>query len=285
MKKHDLYGLPLDRFVAERGALAKELRKGGQRERAAEVAGLRKPSVAAWAVNQLVRTQSSAVAALFKAGDALQRAQSQLLAGRSDGDALREAVARERDAVDELAEKARGLLSSEGHELTPTTLERVSDTLHAAALDDGARAEVKDGCLHRELRHVGLGTSGGVSGGVSEPATRTPARAAGKTSEPAKSKATSAAAAATGRRREQEGAKQLSAARKAEADGRRSAERAARELQTAEQRRDRAADSLRDADAALAGARERADEAARVHSRAQQALERASTRRTDRDSA
>jgi hypothetical protein len=48
------------------------------------VAKLRKPSVAAWAVNQLVRTQGRAIGELFDAGDALQRAQSDLLAGRGD---------------------------------------------------------------------------------------------------------------------------------------------------------------------------------------------------------
>jgi hypothetical protein len=271
----DLYGQPLERFIPERNALAKELRRAGRRDEAASIAALRKPSVAAWAVNQLVRTQSRQVAALFKAGDALQRAHSQLLAGRGNGDALRKAVARERDAVDELAEKARGLLSSEGHELTPTTLERVSDTLHAAALDADARAQVKDGCLHRELRHVGLGASGGVSEPASGGGTRTATRAPRKTSQRAKSKSTSAAAAATRRRREQERAEQLSAARKAEAAARRVAGRTARELKSAQERRARAADSLRAADAALPAAREHADEAARVHRRAQQALERA----------
>ena len=37
--------------------LSRELRKAGERDAAAEVAALKKPSVAAWAVNQLVRTQ------------------------------------------------------------------------------------------------------------------------------------------------------------------------------------------------------------------------------------
>ena len=55
--QRELYGLPLDRFVAERAALAKSLRSEGQREQADQVAKRRKPSVAAWAVNQLVRTQ------------------------------------------------------------------------------------------------------------------------------------------------------------------------------------------------------------------------------------
>jgi GNAT superfamily N-acetyltransferase len=153
----DLYGLSLDRFVPERNALARELRRGGAREEAAKVAALRKPSVAAWAVNQLVRTQKRAVEALFEAGDALQAAQADLVGGHGGGDHLRDAAAREREAVDRLTGTARGLLSDEGHELSSAALERVRETLDAAALDPSAREQVSRGCLVRELRHVGLG--------------------------------------------------------------------------------------------------------------------------------
>jgi hypothetical protein len=265
MQARDLYGLPLDRFVPERGALARELRKEGRREQAAEMAGLRKPSVAAWAVNQLIRTQSKALAELFEAGDALQHAHAQLLAGRGDGASLRNALARERNAVDELVEKARGLLSSEGHGLTPATVDRVSETLHAAALDADARAEVKDGCLHRELRHIGLGASGAL--GVTSESGST-----GKTGGPARSTTTSAQTASTRKRERAEG---LRSARKAESDARRVVQRAARELRVAEQRRDRVAESLRDAEAAVTAARKRAEEAARAHREAERTLERA----------
>src|SRR5947199_457304 len=133
MEPDDLYGLPLDEFIARRGDLAKGLRKSGRRDAAGEVAALRKPSVAAWAVNQLVRTQHDAVADLFAAGDELRAAQSDLLDGSGDGRSLRTAGDRERTTVDHLVEKARGLLSSAGNELSPAIIERVADTLHAAA--------------------------------------------------------------------------------------------------------------------------------------------------------
>src|ERR671929_31286 len=55
----DLYGLPLDAFVPERDALAKRLRADNRREDAAAVRALRKPSVAAWAANQVLRSQPS----------------------------------------------------------------------------------------------------------------------------------------------------------------------------------------------------------------------------------
>ena len=109
MDTEGLYGLPLERFTAERNALAKQLRQEGERDRAAEVAKLQKPSVAAWAVNQLVRTQQRDVTALFKAGDALQKAQADVLAGRGDAGSLRTAADAERAALDGLTAKARGL--------------------------------------------------------------------------------------------------------------------------------------------------------------------------------
>jgi hypothetical protein len=154
MDVDDLYGLPLDRFVDARGALAKALRGDGRREEAKQVAVLRKPSVAAWAVNQLVRTQRAAVGELLAAGDALRDAHAELMAGRRDPAGLRTASERERAAVDVLLDAARGLLTSEGRASSETVLERVAATLHSGALDDDARDQLRSGRLERELRHV-----------------------------------------------------------------------------------------------------------------------------------
>lgn len=243
----DLYGLPLDRFTEERNALAKRLRQDGRRDQAAEVSKLHKPSLAAWAVNQLVRTQGRHLDALFAAGDVLQKAQEDVLAGRADAGELRRAADAERDALDRLTARARGLLSSEGHELSPAKLEQVAETLHAAAIDEQARTEVHDGCLVRELRHVGLGALGGGSVSPRRTAPRKPA--------------------------DGERAAKLKAARQAEAAARRGLQRAERAVEVADERRGRAADALDDADRALAVARERADAARAEHDRAQRALD------------
>jgi hypothetical protein len=156
----DLYGLALDAFVPERDALAKRLRGEGRRDDAAAVKALRKPSVAAWAVNQAVRSQPKAARTLWDAGDALIAAQDDLLGGSGDPRALRAAVEEERAAVDALVEAARGLLTSEGRDLGDTTLERVRETLHAAAIDPEAREDVAAGRATRELAHAGLGPFG-----------------------------------------------------------------------------------------------------------------------------
>jgi hypothetical protein len=251
--QHDLYGLPFDRFTPERTALAKELRGAGDRDQADAVSKLRKPSLAAWAVNQLVRTQSHAVAELWTAGDAVQRAQSDLLSGRSESEDLREALRRERQAVRDLVERARGLLNSEGHELSPATLERVSETLDAAALDQEARAAVSDGCLNRELRHVGLGALAPTD---AQSKTRG-ARASRQTSQTAR-------VPAVDRR----------ALRQREAEARRAAERTARELKAAQSKRDGAAEALDAAESALDTARQRAEQAEAAHQSLQDQLRR-----------
>jgi hypothetical protein len=252
MDAHELYGLPLDRFVAERTALAKELRKSGDREQAEAIASLRKPSLAAWAVNQLVRTQRRDITELFKAGDAARRAQAALLSGRGKGPALRQALDRERAAVEKLTRAARGLLSSEGHELSPAMVERVSDTLHAAALEEEAGAQVKDGCLDRELRHVGLGGAGPSD----LPAPRSSPTKPGRESQPDRKSVPTA----TGEPR--------ITLRRREADARRAAERAARELKAAQARRDAAAVALAEAESVLADAEQRAKDARGAHDRA-----------------
>lgn len=239
----DLYGLPFDEFVPARNVLARELRQAGKRDEAAEVAALRKPSVAAWAVDQLVRTQRKAVSELFDAGDALRGAQDDVLAGRGDGQTLRAAVERERGAVDALAASARGLLTADGHELSPAIIERVADTLHAAALDDEAREQVREGRLERELRHVGLGPLGAA------PA-RAPARPGSKKTT-VKKPATNRAAERSAREERERGERARAAARTAEREARRRADHAERAQKVAAERRDRAAEALTEAEAEL----------------------------------
>ncbi len=257
MDDDQLYGLALERFVPERDALAKSLRAGGQREEAARVAKLRKPSVAAWAVNQLVRTQGRDVSALFEAGDELVQAHGAVVAGTGDGRSLRAAAERQRAAVDALLGAARGLLSTQGHELSPAIIERVADTLQAAALDDGARDQVRHGRLERELRHVGLGALGAAGGLPAAPAPR-------KSENP--------------RQADAEARRQ---AEQAEAEARRRAERAERSLREAARARDRAREQLTSAEEALAAA-EQAAGRAEAEARAATEAHREARERLDR---
>jgi hypothetical protein len=254
MEPSDLYGLPLEQFTQRRNALARELRGSGEREEASRVSKLRKPSVAAWAVNQLIRTQKRDINAMFKAGDELVRVQADLLAGGGDRGSLRKTVEAERTAVDALVNRARGLLSAGGAELSAGAVEQVRDTLHAAALDEDARAQVSAGCLERELRHVGLGS---LASGPAPVGGAAPARPAG-----AKSGRPDAA------RKRAEAA----AARRAATQAQRRLERAVREVAAAERRRHLAGSKLQEAEDALAAAQSVHDEAVRENERAQRAL-------------
>jgi hypothetical protein len=276
----DLYGLPLDRFVPERAALVKALRGDGQRDAAAAVAALRKPSVAAWAVNQLVRTQPRAIGELFQAGDELARAQELAVAGAQAGDAMRDAASRQRDALETLVKLAEGLLGSEGQELSTVTLERVAETLRAAAIDPAARAQVEPGCLIREVGFAGLGL-GGLSGqgGVAPPVETPRSRRPDPQAEDAEhedgelearngdheAQARERAARAREREaRDRERQAALTAARHAEAKARHAAARATEELAKARHRRDEAASALAEAarllEEAEGHARQTADE-------------------------
>jgi hypothetical protein len=271
----DLYSIGPDRFVAERGALAKALRAEGRRDEAAQVAKLRKPSAAAWAVNQLVRARPDEIESLWEAGDALRSAQAELLAGRGDARVLRAAGDAVRDAVDALVDAARGL----GEELGGATLERVGETLHAAALDEDARAAVAGGRLARELRHVGLGLGEGADVFAAAPAA--PSKPAPKKAKQPvkrdgadKTAAAERVAAEKAARAEREAARRQ--ARIAATEAGKREERAAAALRAAEERRERAASALEEADAALEAARAKAEETAAEHRRAREAFEAAS---------
>ena len=148
MDEHELYGVARERFIAERTAWVKALRADGRREEAGRVAALRKPSVPAATVNQLVRGEPDRFAVLVEAGDALRAAQDRMLSGDGTADALRDAVDRERAAVGALVSVA----AEQG--MSDAVSERVASTLHAAALDTDAREQVLRGQLVEELRRV-----------------------------------------------------------------------------------------------------------------------------------
>jgi hypothetical protein len=266
----ELYGLPLERFVPERNALARELRAAKRRDEAAAVAGLRKPSVAARAVNQLARKHRRQLVELFTAGDTLSEVQASVLAGRADGRALSEAAERERAAVSALVDAAPAVLAAEGLAVSASVLERVGETLHAAALDQEAREPVDQGRLERELRHVGLGMGADVA---APPKTR-PVKG-----QPAKSNASEKAEARKqAEARERAEAEERAQAREqleaAEKDARGRAAQAAKNLDTAERAHARAAEALEQAKATLTAARREAKAVETAHHRAERELRR-----------
>ena len=271
MDVEELYGLPLERFVPERNALARELRATGRGDEAAAVAALRKPSVAARAVNQLAREQPRRLRELFTAGDTLSEVQSKVLAGRADARALSEAAERERAAVSALVDAARALLAAEGLAVSASVLERVGETLHAAALEGEAREPVDQGRLERELRHVGLGMGAGadvVTPPKTRPATGKPAKRTASEAEGHKQAEAQQRAEADRR------ARARTQAKTAEGDARREADRAAKAVDAAERKRTRAAEALHGAEETLTAARQAARAAGKAHRKAERELRR-----------
>jgi hypothetical protein len=151
-----LYGLPLGEFTRARDQLARELRKAGDTEAAGEVKALAKPSISAWAVNQLARKERLQIRSLLTAGEHLRKAQAEVLGGAGPGE-LQEPLQRQREAAAALVESARGVLSSAGHATTEATLERIRGTLTAAATDEEGIELLERGRLTTDLDPTGFG--------------------------------------------------------------------------------------------------------------------------------
>lgn len=149
----ELYALPLDQFVAARDALAKELRAAKDREGAAAVKALRKPSAAAAAVNHLARRSPGAVERLLALGDELRRAQRRALSGAAASE-LRDATRALRAAIDAAAADTGA---------APSQHDRVVDTLFAAVTTDEHREDLVGGRLTTDLEPAPFGDVGGLT--------------------------------------------------------------------------------------------------------------------------
>jgi DNA repair exonuclease SbcCD ATPase subunit len=251
-----LYRESPDAFIPARDALAKRLKEGGDPDEAARVKALRKPTVPAWAVDQLATTDPEGVDALLAAGAALRSAQQAALSGRH-ADRLREATDARRDAVARLTSAATRALQDAGRSPEPH-IEVISATLEAASIDPEAGDRLRSGTLDRPLSAaagfgdiVGL-RSVGSGGGSSSPSS---GRAAGRASAPSDEGSdgeSAPAAAAEDRAREVEA--DVSRLRR----DRDAAERRARRLGEDE---DRAKARVGPAEQRLASVRDKAEEA------------------------
>jgi hypothetical protein len=154
-----LYRLPLAEFVAGRDQLARQLRAAGDREAARRVAALRRPSISAWAANQLAKAAPNAMAELLEVGAALRQAQQDALAGQPGAARrLRSSSAQLRAAISRLTQRAETLLGRAGHAASDATLGRLAATLQAAATaDPPTRAALAEGRLAGDLDPAGFG--------------------------------------------------------------------------------------------------------------------------------
>lgn len=153
-----LFRSPLDGFVDARNALAAALRKAGRRDDADRVKATAKPSVTAWAVNQVWWTDRRAFEDMLDAGTRLRDAQRASLQGEAGQ--MRDAVETRQAAIGtvvDLAVRAMGGSDRVG----PPMRQRLGATCDALSTGDvppGTRL----GRLTEDLQPAGFGALSGM---------------------------------------------------------------------------------------------------------------------------
>lgn len=224
-----LYRSTQEQFVSERKRLAAELKAAGDKAGAAQLGKLARPTLSAWAVNQLWWQARDVFEELLAAGERLR--QGELAASASH-----------REALAALRSRASGLLSEGGHAVNDATLRRVTATLSALAAT-GSFAPDPPGALSADRDPPGFDALGSGFGAapvsssgavIALPQTPpAPASSAASSSHASEAAARQAAEQAEVRRQAEERQRQ-----KEEAARREEAERqAARERRDAERRR------------------------------------------------
>ena len=141
-----LYQLPLAEFTAARNTLA----KGGD----ASIKTLQKPSLPAWAVNQLYWQRRKVFDRLVAAAGRVRTAHGRMLVGKAAD--VAEAEAAHAAAVKESVDSIRQLLGAAGELDTPATIVAVQETLQALPGDE------PPGRLTRPLKPKGFEALAGL---------------------------------------------------------------------------------------------------------------------------
>ena len=148
----ELYALPPGDFTGTRNAWAKQTKADGDADLAKRVSELRRPSLAAWVVNMLMRHQGEEMAQVLDLGASLRQAQADL-----DGDALRDLTRQRRQLTTVVTGQGRDLARDLGQKVTEAVADQVQATLHAAMVDEQAAAAVRSGLLVTALAATGMG--------------------------------------------------------------------------------------------------------------------------------
>lgn len=171
----ELYGLTPEEFTAARNHLAKTV--GGPTGTA--IKALRRPTLAAWLANLLVRTDPDGINALTELGEQLRTAHLS-----ADGTRLRALTPKRHQLVKTLVTTTRSEAQQLGRAPTRAVVDRLTETLDAALIDPGAAQLLRSGQLTSALRHVGFG----VVDETGSPAKLAPLKPRAVRSTPAKKK-------------------------------------------------------------------------------------------------
>jgi hypothetical protein len=146
----ELYGADPDAFTERRKALAGEAREAGEKQSAAAITALRKPTRAAWVVNRLARADPGAPARLAAMAAELRDAER-----AKDGPRLRELSAARGALIDALT--AQALAAAGTPDPPPSLRAEVTDTLTAALGDPETAAAFAAGALTKAAQWSGFG--------------------------------------------------------------------------------------------------------------------------------
>lgn len=155
----ELYGVDASEFVPVRKRLAGELRSSGDAAAAKTLLAARRPTTAAWALNQLARREPARVDAFLECSQDLEAAQlGELEGGR---DAIRTATRAQRDALAAVTDAA---LAALGDRATEAYRSQIQATLQAAGADPSVGEQLRRGRFVRELSGAtGFSGFGGLS--------------------------------------------------------------------------------------------------------------------------
>lgn len=153
-----LYDATPDDFVAERKRLAKELKAAGRAEDAVELTKVRKPTVAAWALNRLARDHRRDVDLLLDSGHRMRTAQAGVLRGEAR-EAFEQAQRTERETIARLVREAERLLGG----ASSNVVEQISASLHAAAVSEVGREVLAAGRFTQPLSLEGFDALAGLA--------------------------------------------------------------------------------------------------------------------------
>jgi hypothetical protein len=244
-----------EEFIPARDALAKGLQADGQRDAAAAVKKLRRPTVAAWAVDQAALAEPGLLDDLLSAGERLAGAQRQAMSGKRGTDDMRRATDERRGLIRSLTDVAVRILNDAGRP-GDSSRDEIAGTFEAATLDPAVAELVKAGVLDKTVKpSSGLGSVEGFTvlqgGGLD-----TGARSSSKSASAKRDAEQAARAADTAEAAAVSAADTAEAARAAAAEAARQAEELAAAARAAEREAKRLA-------AEAKTARTRADRAAR----------------------
>ncbi|MFF7311635.1 hypothetical protein [Streptomyces sp. NPDC008137] len=142
----ELYALRPEEFTAARASAVAAARTAGDRDLAERIGALRRPSLAAWVGNLLVRGLPGEVESLLRLGEGLRQAHHDL-----DGPQLRELSRQQHAIVRALSAQARQLALEAGHPVGDGVLREVENTLHAVLADPEAARIWASGRLVKPL--------------------------------------------------------------------------------------------------------------------------------------